>query len=242
MRKGLAVNLNGQLKVNNGRPAFFSGSRCFLCSGPSNGHETICRACLNDLAYNTDACPACAKPNTVSRLCAGCLNQPQVFIDNIRTLFQYHYPVNRLIQHMKFKQGINIANHLGGKLGELFLKDNTALPDCIIPVPLHSRRLIARGYNQSVELARPISRQLGVDLDTSSCKRIRATMPQADLPAKKRKQNVRNAFSVSTKINYNYVLLVDDVVTTGSTVNELARIISLAGVRRIDVLAVARAG
>lgn len=242
MRKGLAVNLNGQLKVNSARPAFFSGSRCFLCSGPSNGHETICRACLNDLAYNTDACPACAKPNTASRLCVGCLSQPQIFIDNIRALFQYHYPVNRLIQHMKFNQGIDIANHLGGMLGELFLKHNTVMPDCIIPVPLHSRRLIARGYNQSVELARPLSRQLGVNLDTYSCKRVRATMPQADLPAKKRKQNVRNAFSVSTKINYNYVLLVDDVVTTGSTVNELARIISLAGVRRIDVLAVARAG
>jgi ComF family protein len=143
---------------------------------------------------------------------------------------------------MKFNQGIDIANHLGGMLGELFLKHNTVMPDCIIPVPLHSRRLIARGYYQSVELARPLSRQLGVNLDTYSSKRVRATMPQADLPAKKRKGNVRNAFSVSTKINYNHVLLVDDVVTTGNTVNELARIIGLAGVRRIDVLAVAKAG
>jgi len=180
MRKGFAVNLDGYLKVNNAHPAFFAGNRCFLCSSPSSGHQVICRECLNDLAYNADACPACAKPNTTSRLCADCLNQPQTFTDSTRALFQYHYPVNRLIQHMKFKQGIDIANHLGEMLGELFLKDNTALPDCIIPVPLHARRLIARGYNQSVELARPLSRQLGVKLDTSSCKRIRATMPQAD--------------------------------------------------------------
>jgi len=242
MRKGFAVNLDGYLKVNNAHLAFFAGNRCFLCSSPSSGHQVICRECLNDLAYNADACPACAKPNTTSRLCADCLNQPQTFTDSTRALFQYHYPVNRLIQHMKFKQGIDIANHLGEMLGELFLKDNTALPDCIIPVPLHARRLIARGYNQSVELARPLSRQLGVKLDTSSCKRIRATMPQADLPAKKRKQNVHKAFSVPTKIDYNHVLLVDDVVTTGNTVNELARIFSIAGVRRIDVLTVARAG
>ena len=88
--------------------------------------------------------------------------------------------------------------------------------------------------------------QLGINLDTSSCKRVRATMPQADLPAKKRKGNVRNAFSITEACDYDYdydyVLLVDDVITTGSTVNELARTIKLAGVCRIDVLAVARAG
>jgi len=242
MRKGFAVNLDSRLKVNNASPAFFTGSRCFLCSSPSDGQQTICRACLKDLAYNADACPACAKPNTASRLCADCLNQPQTFMDSIRTLFQYHYPVNRLIQHMKFKQGLDIANHLGGMLAELFFKDNTDLPDCIVAVPLHSRRLIARGYNQSVELARPISKELGVKLDTSFCRRIRATLPQADLPAKKRKGNVRNAFSVTGACSYDHVLLIDDVITTGSTVNELARTLGLAGVHRIDVLAVARAG
>ena len=242
MRKGFAVNLDGQLKVNNARTAPFDGNRCFLCAGPSGGHESICRSCLDDLAYNVEACPACAKPNTASRLCADCLSRPQAFIDKSWALFLYHYPVNQLILNMKFKQGLDIANYLGGMLGGLFLKDNTALPDCIIPVPLHCRRLISRGYNQSVELARPISRQLGINLDTSSCKRIRATMPQADLPAKKRRGNVRDAFSVIETCDYDHVLLVDDVITTASTVNELARMLSLAGVRRIEVLAVARAG
>ena len=242
MRKGLAVNLGGLLKVNNAHPAYFSGNRCFLCSSPSGGHASICRSCLNDLAYNLHACPVCAKPDAASRLCADCSSQTQSSIDNSWTLFRYHYPVNRLIQHMKFKQGLDLANYLGGMLSELFLKDNAALPDCIIPVPLHCRRLISRGYNQSVELARPLSRQLDIKLDMSSCKRVRATMPQADLPAKKRKGNVRNAFSVTEACDYDHVLLVDDVITTGSTVNELARMLSLAGVRRIDVLAVARAG
>jgi len=242
MRNGFAVNLGGLRKVNSRRPVCFTGNRCFLCSSPSGGHESICRSCLNDLAYNTEACPACAKPDSASRFCAGCLNLPQAFIDNSWALFRYHYPVNQLIIHMKFKQGLDVANHLGGMLGELFLNSNIALPDCIIPVPLHPRRLISRGYNQSVELARPLSRQLGIKLDTSSCKRVRATMPQADLPAKKRRGNVRNAFSITETCDYDHVLLVDDVITTGSTVNELARTIKLAGVCRIDVLAVARAG
>jgi ComF family protein len=242
MRKGFAVNLNDTLKVNNADQALFTVNCCFLCSGPSKGHETICRPCLKDLAHNTDACPACAKPDTASNLCANCLIRTQAIIDNTWALFRYHYPVNRLIQHMKFNQGIDIANHLGRMLGELFLKHYAATPDCVIPVPLHSSRLIARGYNQSVELARPLSRELGIKLDTFSCKRIRATRPQADLPANKRRQNVRNAFSVSKTMDYRHILLVDDVITTGSTVNELARVLGLAGAQQIDVLAVARTG
>ena len=240
MRKGFAVNLKGLLGVNSAPVAIFSGNRCFLCSSPSNGHETMCRACLNDIMVNTDACPACAKANTASNICADCLSQPWQFIKKATTLFQYHDPVNHLVQHLKYKQGIDIASHLGKMLCTLLPSENAALPDCILPVPLHSGRLISRGYNQSIELARPLSRQLGIKLDTSSCKRVRATMPQAGLSAKKRKQNVHNAFTVSKKIGYNHVLLVDDVITTGSTVNELARMLSLAGVVRIDVLAVAR--
>ncbi len=242
MRKEFAVNLNHPLKVNSAAATFFNGNRCFLCSDPGKGHESICRACLEDLALNTDACPDCAKPDSASRPCADCLNRSQTFINNTWTLFHYKYPVNRLIIHMKFNQGLDIANYLGGMLAELFLNHRTALPDCIIPVPLHYRRLIARGYNQSVELAQPVSTQLGIKLDTFSCKRDRATTPQADLPAKKRRQNVRNAFSVSNTLDYKHILLIDDVITTGSTVNELARMLSLAGVRQVDVLAVARAG
>lgn len=242
MRKGFAVNLNDRLKVNNSPASFLFSSRCFLCSSHSRDHERICSACLEDMALNTNACPACAKPNAASRLCVDCLNRSQAHIDNSWALFQYHYPVNRLIQNIKFQQGIGVAHSLGEMLSKLFPIKSATLPDCIMPVPLHSSRLISRGYNQSVEIARPLSKQLGVKLDSCSCKRIRATTPQADLPANKRKQNVRNAFSLSKKVDYNHILLVDDVITTGSTINELARILGLAGVGQIDVMAIARAG
>ena len=201
----------------------------------------MCLGCLNDLAFNTNACPSCAMPNAASRTCADCLSQPWLFVDHTWALFQYRYPINHLIQNMKFKQGIDVASSLGRVLGELPLYVGAPLPDCIIPIPLHSSRLVSRGYNQSVELARPLSKQLGIRLDITSCKRVRATKPQSELPAKKRKKNVRDAFSVSAGISYSHVLLVDDVITTGSTVNELARILHLAGVSRIDVLACARA-
>ncbi|TDJ18880.1 MAG: ComF family protein, partial [Gammaproteobacteria bacterium] len=158
MRKGLAVNQKGCIKVYNKLVALF-GNHCFLCANRSEGPETICPACLIDLPFNTTACPACARPNTASRLCAACLNRPGspgrighsgVFINKSRALFQYHYPVNHIIQCMKFRQCIELANYLGGMMGEIFFNDDTARPDCIIPVPLHTRRLISRGYNQSV--------------------------------------------------------------------------------------------
>jgi ComF family protein len=242
MRKGLAVNLQHHIKVNRADPAFFSGNRCFLCASPCKDREALCLGCLNDLAFNTNACPGCAKPNDVSRTCTDCLSRPWVFIDHAWAPFQYHYPTNHLIQHMKFKQGIDVASSLGYVLSELPLYVSSPLPDCIIPIPLHSSRLVSRGYNQSVELARPLSKRLGIQLDKTSCKRVRATRPQSDLPTKKRKENVRNAFSVSAGISYGHVLLVDDVITTGSTVNELARTLRLAGVSRVDVLSCARTG
>ncbi len=242
MRKGFAVNLKDHLKANSAPSAFFSGNRCFLCSGRCDGHEALCAECLNDLMFNTAACPACAKPNTASNICAECLNKPWISINTTATLFHYHYPANHLVQHIKYKQRIDIACYLGRILCQRLLKNNPTLPDCIIPVPLHSSRLISRGYNQAAELARPLSRQLHIKLDTSSCRRIRATIPQTELPAKKRKGNVRNAFSITKACNYEHVLLIDDVITTGSTVNELARMFKFAGVGRIDVLAIARAG
>jgi ComF family protein len=143
---------------------------------------------------------------------------------------------------MKYRQRIDIAAYFGKMLCKLLMSKGMTLPDCIMPVPLHSSRLISRGYNQSLELARPLCKRFSIKLDLSSCKRVRATTPQADLPAKKRKSNVRNAFSITGTYDYEHILLLDDVITTGSTVNEIARILSLAGVGRIDVLAVARAG
>ena len=242
MRKGFAVNLNRDIKVICERPAFFSGNRCFMCARPCGNHRATCAECLNDMVINASACPKCAKPNSASRTCADCLNRPWASIESVCALFQYLYPVNRLIQHMKFKQGIDVANSLGRILASLPLYSGAPMPDCIIPVPLHSSRLVSRGYNQSVELARPLSKQLGIPVDTSSCKRNRATAPQTNLPAEKRKQNVHKAFSAAERVSYNHVLLVDDVITTGSTVNELARTLRLAGVSRVDVLACARAG
>lgn len=141
---------------------------------------------------------------------------------------------------MKFKQNLHIAKYLGNMLADMFCNLSLPVPDSIIPVPLHFVRLIARGYNQSIELAKPLTKKINVKLDTQICKRIRFSQPQMSLPFKKRKKNVLNAFAVTNHVPYEHVLLVDDVITTGATINELSRVLHLAGVKRIDVLACAK--
>ena len=114
------------------------------------------------------------------------------------------------------------------------------MPGCILPVPLHHRRLKARGFNQSLECARFIARRLNIPIDTQSVKRIKHTPPQMELPLEVRRRNIRGAFAVSQASYSQHVAVVDDVVTTGSTVNELARMLRRAGVKHIQVWSCAR--
>lgn len=130
-------------------------------------------------------------------------------------------------------------------LGELFLREVgpriTLLPDAVIPVPLHSSRLRRRGFNQAVELARPIARSLGTRIDRSAAIRTRDTRPQAELPFKQRRQNIHDAFAIRGPLSYRHVAIVDDVMTSGHTVSQLALCLKCAGVKHIQVWALARA-
>ena len=114
------------------------------------------------------------------------------------------------------------------------------LPEYIVPVPLHSRRISQRGFNQSLELAKQLSRALGVALDANTVTRTRHTAPQTGLSEQERRKNVRGTFHVSADMQGKHVAIVDDVMTTGSTVGELARTLKRVGVQRVDVWALAR--
>jgi ComF family protein len=125
-------------------------------------------------------------------------------------------------------------------LEHLLRSNREQLPQLLIPVPLHRKRLQERGFNQAVELARPLSRQLDIPLDFSSCRRVRDTRSQSELHVRERQRNVRGAFKLSGKIEADHVALLDDVVTTGSTVTALAKVLRRTGVGRVDVWALAR--
>jgi ComF family protein len=204
------------------------------------GATEICGTCLQDLPVINAACPQCGLPLEVNDVCGRCLVTPPPFHRCVG-LFHYTYPLDTLIKAFKFKGQLALGFHLGALMAKLLTGRVLDRPECLIPVPLHWARLMSRGYNQSLELARPISRILELPLDYRCCKRTRFTAPQANLAAHLRQRNIKGAFVVKQDIPYQHVALVDDVVTTGSTVIELTRQLFSAGVKRVDVWALARA-
>jgi ComF family protein len=126
-----------------------------------------------------------------------------------------------------------LAEHLRGR--------EAPLPGLIVPVPLHRQRLRERGFNQALELARTVAAHLGVTLEPHCCTRVRATGAQTELTARERRTNVRGAFRMEAPLAARHVAILDDVVTTGSTVQEVARVLASAGAERIEVWACARA-
>ncbi len=223
---------------------FLSGA-CVLCGENLNSALDLCGACESELPWLTTVCSCCAQPlpreDSTKRICGACLQTPPFFTKTV-AMFSYQEPIKKLIAGVKFQKKLVYAR----LLGELFVKQLSTvyqqenLPECLIPVPLHPSRLRERGYNQALEIARPIAKGLGMRLDFHSCERVSATRAQAELPAAERYANIKKAFAIKSSFQFEHVAVLDDVVTTGHTVNELSRILSLAGVKRVDIWCCAR--
>ncbi|NJD05614.1 MAG: ComF family protein [Methylococcaceae bacterium] len=215
---------------------------CLLCGGPGSDRLDLCSACRADLPVILHACARCGIPLEAEfggAVCGACLKKPPA-MDSTVALFRYEEPLRLLIHELKFRHQLAVARLLGELLAASMARRETA-PQVLIPVPLHPRRFRERGFNQSTEIARIVSRRLGIPLDSRSCCRIRLTAPQTTLPAEQRRRNIRNAFRIDGRPNFGHAAIVDDIVTTGATVNELARTLRRAGARRIEVWAIARA-
>ena len=145
-----------------------------------------------------------------------------------------------LIAQLKFAHQYKNARLLGGLLAQ-HIGGSAELPDCIVPMPLHPNRYRERGFNQSIELARHLSKQLAIPLDLHSCVRNRDTAHQTSLPAKQRRKNMRKAFSIKKSLPFQHVAIVDDVLTTGASASALAQALKQNGVSRVDVWVCARA-
>jgi ComF family protein len=231
---GLVVN-----KIREMRHCLFP-TLCALCGGDGLLGRELCRGCMGDLPGIEISCYQCGAPLPVTGLCGRCQRHPPAFT---RTVAVYHYrpPVDGLLKRLKFGGDLHLARLLGGLMAEHLLRSDVVLPEVVIPVPLHARRLRARGFNQALELARPIAARLAIPLDWRHVIRVRATDPQSDLPAKLRSRNVKGAFSVMGGFAARRVAIVDDVMTTGHTVNELALTLRRTGVTDISVWTCARA-
>jgi len=159
-------------------------------------------------------------------------------------LFPYREPVVSMIKKLKFKHDLSYANALAALLISQIKQEwyqNKSLPDLIIPVPLHTSRLMERGFNQALEIGRYLGRHLDIALDARSVTRNKPTLAQSGLSKTARAANMRNAFSCQTRFDGLSIAILDDVVTTGQTVTELSRIISQQGAKHIDIWCCARA-
>lgn len=213
---------------------------CLLCGAPGEATLDLCPGCRDALPESGPACVQCgAALEAAGPRCGACLKRPPAF-DRVRAPFAYASPVDHLLWRLKFRGQLAPARVLGQLLAQAANARTGPLPQLLVPVPLHPGRLRQRGYNQAVELARPLGRALAVPMAPRLCRRQRATAAQAELTGSARRRNVRGAFAVAGPVPA-HVAIVDDVVTTGSTVGELARALRRAGVERVEVWAVARA-
>lgn len=217
----------------------FNGE-CAVCGLASRRTLDLCEYCENRLPRIAHSCHCCGQQlssdNTLT-ICGNCLVKPKKY-DRLYSLFQYSEPINHLITAIKFSSQLHYARLLGTLFIHKITSDwyeNQPLPNCIIPVPLHPTRLQERGFNQSLEIARPISKGLKIPLLSHACYRIKATKAQSELPAKKRYDNVKNAFSIKNVLEKKHIAILDDVVTTSHTVNELSHILKLNGAEKIDI-------
>ncbi len=216
------------------------GQPCLLCGADAPSADMpaapLCPGCLADLPRLTGPrCPVCALPTPLGETCGGCLKHPPAF-DATRAVFQYAYPLDALLQHYKYGQGL----HLAGFLAEQLAAEIDTRPDLIVPMPLHPKRLKERGYNQAGEIAKRLANRLDLPLALSACTRAKDAPPQASLPLKERRKNIRGAFECKADLSGKRIALIDDVMTTGASLNELAKTVKKAGAVEVRAWVVAR--
>ena len=210
---------------------------CLLCGARDDGNG-LCEGCQDSLPRLSDMhCPVCAIPDPTGELCGRCVRNPPQF-DRVVACFTYEFPVSVLIQSLKYRGDLACARSLAAGLIDRLEKE--PYPDLIIPMPLARARLAARGFNQAVEISRFLASEFAVDITVDACRRTREGTPQAVLPWKERASNVKNAFSCDFDVSGKCVAVVDDVLTTGATLNELARTLKRHGAREVIGWIVAR--
>ena len=239
--------LNFRLDTGILKQAIFK-QNCVLCascieSNIANNHA-VCKPCLNDLPWHPKtSCPQCGLASS-GMVCGSCLNSPPDF-DATISVFLYAYPIDAMMQRYKYGSLLNLGDAFGELLAEKIHIENI---DLIIPMPMHRQRLKERGFNQALEIAKVLDKLLCKNhkekLDYKSVERQTLTPPQASLPLKERVKNIKGAFKVNADkldiIQGKRIAIVDDVMTTGASLNELAKTLKKAGASHVECWVIAR--
>lgn len=215
---------------------------CYLCLDPGQRPALdLCAACEADFPRNSPACLTCAAPMSgTDAICRHCRRRGRAF-DMAWAPYRYEFPLPELIHRMKYRGQLPITRILGCLLGRRVAERGHLAVDAIVPVPLHAARERERGYNQAREIAHFAAREIGLPVQDRLARRIRETAEQTALSGGARRRNLRGAFMAEAGDVPARVAIVDDVLTTGATVESLALALRRAGCRRIEVWAVARA-
>jgi ComF family protein len=235
------VNLNHPLEVDGGSPAplrWLLALHCMVCGERGQDGRDLCRACHAALPWQGPACLRCALPLPGPGVCGACL-QDAPPLTEAHAAFDYAFPLDRLLPRLKFHRDFASGRVLAQAMADRCRR--LPQPDALLPLPLHRGRLRRRGYDQALELARPLARALALPLLDGTLKRSKQTSAQSRLDADARKRNLRGAFHVvANEPLPAHVVLVDDVMTTGATLHAAAGALLASGVRRVDAWICAR--
>jgi len=221
-------------------------SICRLCANPADPGMPVCDACLSRMEFINARCDICGEAFTegnTEHVCGDCALDRPVF-EKARAWVKFQDPVQIIIHDFKYRRGFYFADWMVTGMLEVFEREFAEDKfDVIIPVPLHWRRLLTRGYNQALILARPISWKLKIPIAPGALARAINNPPQVGLSRAKRIENMKKVFAVKKpgQIKGKKILLVDDVITTGATVSEAAKVLGKAGAETVSVLAFGRA-
>ncbi len=225
--------------LNIGRWLSFSGA-CLACGARSERRHGLCGPCHELLPAPGERCPRCAAPCTGARICGSCQAKPPSFERCIAAI-EFDGLGRELIHRFKYRNDLALARPLGHLLAAAVTdRFPESRPDLIVPVPLHYTSLMIRGYNQSMSLARPVGRAAGVRVNPGAARRLRRTRHQQGLSAAERRANVRGAFAARS-LDGQRVAIIDDVMTTGETLDSLARALRAAGAGAVECWVLARA-
>lgn len=224
----------------------FPNHSCLICRTEINKskHELICDACVSKLPVSKNTCAKCGQRIGLHSIVCDRCKKAEWHFDKAVSVFVYVGEVVEMVLRLKYNAEGDVAKAVAPFMVNcitttgLNVEKETPL---LIPVPLTPKRLKARGYNQAELLAKEISARTGIPVETSAIARIKQTEKQQDMTAKQRAENLKNAFSVLNKslVEGKTILLIDDVLTTGATVNECSRMLKKAGAKRVYAITIA---
>lgn len=213
-------------------------SLCVLCNQYHQDTFAVCTACTNLLPLLGPACRHCAMPvgDPCHLVCGTCSNKKPLF-DYAFAVWRFEEPLRTLLHAFKYRESLYLRDFLATRMLEVLPIE--ARPQCLLPIPMHPQRLKQRGFNQAVELAKFLARALHLPSSLWEGQKVVNTVPQVSLSGNQRRKNLHNVFKIKA-LPYEHITLVDDLLTTGSTANELAKILKKQGVARVDVWCCAR--